>query len=341
MIASLDGKWALISVVWHSGACTTNILQCVIFKFLLLEGQLRQNVAHVMPPLPLPPFVVSFRRISMSIGFRMNTSTVGPDDSISLDVVARNNSSSKVNQMLIQLKQETKWNAHRHHDNRTRTIASILVPASELGELQWAAGPGTERGQSVAVVESNARQDLEQQLSAGRSTRVELKVPGNALLTTQAPNISVSHTVGVVLDTPCCIGAPAVWTPLYLQVGAGGTEVQPGGGSVVLAQAAPCPSPQTIPYPAGPTQPSPYLAPQTPQYFTGPYGSVQYSTGPYGSAQIIPYPTPQGATYGAPPGASLGYTPGVQCYPTHQAVAAVKMDENGRVIPRVVPHRGG
>ncbi|CBJ32135.1 hypothetical protein Esi_0309_0042 [Ectocarpus siliculosus] len=124
---------------------------------------------------------------------------------------------------------------------------------------------------------------------------------------------------------------PSMTVSPILTVGAGGTEVQPGGGSVVLAQAAPCPSPQTMPYPAGPTQPSPYLAPQTPQY----------STGPYGSAQTVPYPTPQGATYGAPPEASLGYTPGIQCYPTHQAVAAVKVDENGRVIPRVVPHGGG
>ncbi|CAM9308338.1 unnamed protein product [Ectocarpus sp. 4 AP-2014] len=127
---------------------------------------------------------------------------------------------------------------------------------------------------------------------------------------------------------------PSMTVSPILTVGAGGTEVQPGGGSVVLAQAALCPSPQTIPYPAGPTQPSPYLAPQDPQYSTGPYSSAQYSTGPYGSAQT-------GATYGAPPGASLGYTPGVQSYPTHQAIAAVKVDENGRVIPRVVPHGGG
>ncbi|CAN0471039.1 unnamed protein product, partial [Ectocarpus sp. 8 AP-2014] len=134
---------------------------------------------------------------------------------------------------------------------------------------------------------------------------------------------------------------PSMTVSPILTIGAGGTEVQPGGGSVVLAQAAPCPSSQTTPYPAGPTQPSPYLAPQTPQYSTGPYGSAQYSTGPYGSAQTVPYPTPQGVTYGALPEAFLGYTPGIQCYPTRQAVAAVKVDENGRVVPRVVPHGGG
>ncbi|CAN0513484.1 unnamed protein product [Ectocarpus sp. 12 AP-2014] len=135
---------------------------------------------------------------------------------------------------------------------------------------------------------------------------------------------------------------PSMTVSPIMTVGAGGTEVQPGGGSVVLVQAAPYPSPQTKPYPAGPTQPSPYLAPQTPQDSSGPYSSAQYPTGPYGSAQTVPYPPPQGATYGAPPGASLGYnTPGVQCYPTHQAVSAAKVDENGRVIPRVVPHGGG
>ncbi|CAN0197654.1 unnamed protein product [Ectocarpus fasciculatus] len=141
---------------------------------------------------------------------------------------------------------------------------------------------------------------------------------------------SGSHNFPFSVTLPAGL-PPSMTVSPRLTVGAGGTKAQPGGGSIVLAQAAPCLSPQPIPYPAGPTQPSPYLAPQT----------THYSAGPYGSAQTVPYPTPQGATYGAPPGASLGCTPGVQCYPTHQHVAGVKVDESGKVIPQVVPHGGG
>ena len=145
---------------------------------------------------------------------------------MSVVVVACNNSSSDVNDLEIEIKQETRWYARSHADLRKRTIASVKVPGSQLGELQRAPEKGHERGRSQAAIADAAQRDLEDMLKAGAGTKYELVVPSNCHTSTQTSLIIVRHALVVELKTPNCITSPEVWMPLRVQqnTGRGATE---------------------------------------------------------------------------------------------------------------------
>lgn len=230
------------------------------------------------------------------MGFHMERSVAGFNDPKGLAVAARNNSSSSVNKLTIQLKQECIWSADRHQAKKDQTLASTLVlPGSELEGLQWVPGAGNDRGQSVTQI------DLQQQLAAGAGTRFQLVVPGNSLPSLQAENVTITHSVGVVLDTPCCIAEPCLWARLCVVPTVSAPEAQPGAMSLVPPQALL------------------NLPPQT----------VQNSAGPYGSARTAQYPN-NSPTYGSDPiQQALTYT------------SAVQMDAYGNDKPEYVPQTAG
>lgn len=244
----------------------------------------------------------------------MERSVTALNESIGLSVAARNNSSSSVNKLTIQLQQECKWSANGHPAKKDRTLASeVVLPGSEVGGLQWTPGTGNENGQIVTPIEDNPHSDLQQQLASWAGTRFELVVPGNSLPTLQAENVAVSHSVGVVLDTPCCIAEPSVWTPLCVVPMIMGPKAQQGATSIVPPQALPNFPPQTEEYPAGPygsSQTVPYLScnPPPSTAYDGPAQTEPYPSnisppcvGYGGSAQTVPYSDnnpPPGMTYG-------------------------------------------
>ena len=123
------------------------------------------------------------------------------------------------------------WYARGYKETKTRTVASAVVPGTELR----AAELGNQRGQSSSVIADTARADLQEQLNAGAGNRHQLLVPGNTLLTLQANLIEVKHTLSVTLKTPHCISSPDVWTPLVVHAGTTSAvvEVVPGEGSYV------------------------------------------------------------------------------------------------------------
>lgn len=125
--------------------------------------------------------------------------------------------------------QVSTWNARGYKETRTRTVASAVVPGTQLR----AAELGNQRGQSSSAIADTARADLQEQLSAGAGNRHELLVPGNTLLTLQADLIEVKHTLSVTLKTPHCISSPDVWTPLIVHAGttSSAAEGVPGEGS--------------------------------------------------------------------------------------------------------------
>lgn len=179
-----------------------------------------------------PPTIVirtlCFRHTSMSIGFQADSSTVGLNESIGLTAVARNDSSAEVKELHVEIKQVSTWYARGYKDVRTRTIASVVVPGTQLRPAEV----GNQRGRSDAAIADTARADLQEQLSAGAGSRYELLVPGNSLLTLQTDMIQVRHTLNVVLKTPHCISSPDVWTPLVIHAGTtSSSEAVPGYGS--------------------------------------------------------------------------------------------------------------
>lgn len=160
---------------------------------------------------------------SVSIGFQADRSAVGLNAPLGLTVVGRNDSSTRVKAMHIEIRQLSKWTARGSHnvvvpEKHSRTIASIVVPESELGALQRPEKDEGRHGQSAAA--GAAGEDLEQQLAAGGGTRYELWVPGDALLTLQAETFEVSHTLSLWLETGgTSTSAPEVSTPLLVHPG--------------------------------------------------------------------------------------------------------------------------
>lgn len=162
---------------------------------------------------PPPPNTFFFLCTSMSVGFQADRSALGLNESLGLTVVARNDSSASVRAMHIDIMQETTWYARGAKASNTRSIASIVLPGSELAPVEV----GSKRGQSDASIEDKAREDLRGQLAAGAGTRYEILVPGDASTTLQSENIEVRHLLTVRLDTPTCFDSPDVWTPLRVQ----------------------------------------------------------------------------------------------------------------------------
>lgn len=164
----------------------------------------------------------------MSIGFQAERSAVGLSESVGLTAVARNDSSAEVREMRVEIKQVSTWYARGYKDVKTRTIASVIVPGTQLRPAEV----GNERGRSAAAIADTARADLQEQLGAGAGTRYELLVPGNSLLTLHTELIDVRHTLSVMLKTPHCISSPDVWTPLVVHAGTSiASEPGPGYGS--------------------------------------------------------------------------------------------------------------
>lgn len=149
----------------------------------------------------------------MSVGFQADRSALGLNESLGLTVVARNDSSASVRAMHIDIMQETTWYARGAKASNTRSIASIVLPGTELAAVEV----GSKRGQSDATIADKAREDLRGQLAAGAGTRYEILVPGDASTTLQSENIEVRHLLTVRLDTSTCVDSPDVWTPLRVQ----------------------------------------------------------------------------------------------------------------------------
>lgn len=160
----------------------------------------------------------------MSIGFRADRSAVARGGSLGLTAVARNDSSSSVKAMHVELVQVSTWFAYGCKESKTRTIASVVVTGAELGSALAAAKKGNQRGRGPVAVADAARRDLQEVLDAGAGTRYELAVPDKCLDTMKTTMIQVGHSLSVRLKTPSCINSPDVWMPLRVQppLGAGG-----------------------------------------------------------------------------------------------------------------------
>lgn len=264
----------------------------------------------------------------------------GLKEPLDLLVAVRNDSSSNVSSLKIQLLQECRWTAQGHHAKMARTMAStVIVLDTEFGKMKSTAGSGkSDRGQSVAPVEENPRSDLMQRLNSGSGVRVQLVVPGNCLYSLQTTNVAVTHLVGAMLVTPDCMAAPCIWTSLsVLPLPTGtGPAAMPGATSAVPPQSIP-----DLPRNTMPLQSVPDLQRSTAQqYSAGSYGPAptapypNNSPPPCGSTQTAPYPhnnPPPGATYGS----AQGRVPDMP-YPSQQPIpyaTAVGMKAYGNVTP--------
>lgn len=132
---------------------------------------------------------------------------VGINEPVSLTVVARNDSSSSVTSMHVEIVQVCTWYARGEKETKTRTIASVITPGSQLGEIQ--------RGAEVDPY--RPKPAVGKKFAAGAGTRYEISVPDDSLLTLQTTLIEVRHSLHVRLETPALNSTPDVWMPLHVQ----------------------------------------------------------------------------------------------------------------------------
>lgn len=181
------------------------------------------------PPPPLGP-PVSFLPASVSLGFEADRSVVRNNEPVKLTVFARNDSSAPVETLRIGVEQVSKWRAGSDNGKQKRTIVSIVMSGSELGEVQNAAEEGDQRERRAAAVADVDRQNLqEMQAAGGVGTRHELLIPDECLQSLTSKLIEVSHTLSVNLATTSrCVADPELSIPLHVQAGAG-VFVTPAG----------------------------------------------------------------------------------------------------------------
>lgn len=196
---------------------------CLVFLGYLACGIVRVSLELIPNFLPPPPIPLP---ASMSIGFQADRSAVGRNEAVGVTVVARNDSSVAVKNLLIELVQETKYWARGSQDCSTRTLTSVEVPITELAQVE--VGDNRGRSQSSSAIAGAARADLEQQLAVGAGAKREILVPGDTTITFRSETIEVRHLLTVRLETPSCVDSPDAWMPLRIQPG-----TQPGTSSTV------------------------------------------------------------------------------------------------------------
>lgn len=160
----------------------------------------------------------TFPMTSMSIGFQADRTVVGRNDRLGLLVVARNDSTSKVKELTIEIKQKVAWYAHRHKATSKRTVAKIAVSGSQLGPVAEGADERPDKDRSLAVVANAAQAELQELLTSGGGVRHELIVPEEKCSDSlRVGNIMVRHSLDVCLKTGTCITSPELSMPLVVQ----------------------------------------------------------------------------------------------------------------------------
>lgn len=185
-----------------------------------------------MPSLPSSRSLV---RASVSLGYCVDSLVVWTGETFGIDVAARNDSSRRVTSMHIKIQQLASWSAQGHKDHKNRTLSSVLVRESSLGDLKRFADTGRWRGHSLASVAEAAREDLELRIAAGTGTPYELFVPRDALLSVQTDTVEVKHFLVVELQIKGARSPPPeISTPLHVQMPPlPVAEAQPEGGSLL------------------------------------------------------------------------------------------------------------
>lgn len=89
--------------------------------------------------------------------------------------------------------------ARGQKETKKRTVASLAVSRSQLGEVQRAVEKGNQRGRSTTVLDHAARPYLQELLAAEAGTRYVLLVHNDCLFTLKTGLIDVRHLLSVRL----------------------------------------------------------------------------------------------------------------------------------------------
>lgn len=172
----------------------------------------------------------------MSIGFHADRSVIRFNEPLGITVAARNDSSTSVKELRVEIKQVTGWSANSHGSNHKRTVASTVVSGSQLGAIYQAVEKGENRGRSPEVVAEAARVELQMVLASGNGDRLTLVVPDTCKETMDIGIIQVKHMLSVELKTSTFTSSPDVWMSLHVQHVGGGAV--PGATEFIASSSA-------------------------------------------------------------------------------------------------------
>lgn len=150
----------------------------------------------------------------MTIGYQADRSFAVRGEGLGLNIVARNDSSTAVDKLHIEVLQNTTWVACGHRTWKKQAVATIIVPGSQLGNVGQGVGAGNERKKSFQRIGSEAQKELGELLAQGAGARHELSIVDKALVGMDISIIKVTHVLSVRLETPCCVVNPEVSMPL-------------------------------------------------------------------------------------------------------------------------------
>lgn len=157
----------------------------------------------------------------MSLGFQTERAVVSRNEVLGVTVVARNDSGEPIEELIVKLCQNSRWIAHDTTKTKKRTLASLKVPGSQLGEVEKSNETGKKRGRRPLLATfGNTLGELEQLLMSGAGVRHELVVPEDSADTVDSELIIVRHSITVKLKSPGFVASPDVWTPAVIQTSA-------------------------------------------------------------------------------------------------------------------------
>ncbi|CAM9901744.1 unnamed protein product, partial [Laminaria digitata] len=126
-------------------------------------------------------------------------------------VAASNDSSCKVKGLQIRIRQHSEWYADGGKGSATTTIASLDVPASQLGTNLSVAKKGEPRSPAAGDA---ARMELRELLATGIGTKHKISVTEKCHPTMQTGIIEVRHSLCVRLRAKGWNTGPEVSMPL-------------------------------------------------------------------------------------------------------------------------------
>lgn len=166
-----------------------------------------------MPSHPSLLHVLS-HPLSMTVGFQADRSFAFRGESLGLTIVARNDSSTVVNRLHIEIMQNITWVARGHRAKHQLEVATVIVPGLQLEDVGQGVGAGNERKNSIQKIATEAQKELSELLARGAGARHDLAIAQDALVGMDTPLIKVSHVLSVHLRTPSCVVNPEVSMPL-------------------------------------------------------------------------------------------------------------------------------
>jgi len=157
-------------------------------------------------------FCCCFNKGSITMGAKVEKTTLSPGSDLAISMSVRNYSSSKPKKVHARLRQEIKWGSGGRTFSINETIVSADFPGILSSILDYHELPRTVHSAQIY----NEMQDMFREIEGGVH-QGRLVVPINAVNSYSGHLITVKHRLELEVQTGCCITDPSIYVPINLQ----------------------------------------------------------------------------------------------------------------------------